>query len=281
MRLAFYTYSYTDRLDMPIPECLQRIAKTGYSGIDVSGTYGNSADPKSFDAARRKLMRSTAEKLGLRIEAVITHAQLTDSLVDPKQKPLDLKGSVDLAAGLGCPVVTFHMGGYHKGLAKETEWKRNVEFIRAAAEYGEAKHVALAVDGIWPEWIDDSQDELQRLFDDVGSDNFGVNFDPCYLTLIDVDPVKFSRRFIKRIVHAHLKDHKGKYPKWTHLLPGEGEMNYARVFKGLKAAGFRKAAAVECFTDMKFDQACDECFVAMKKAAAEGGVRFSPRKEVS
>ena len=81
MRLAFYTYSYTDKLDMPIAECLERIAQTGYSGIDVSGTHGASDDPASFDGARRRLTHQTAERLGLRVEAVITHAQLTETSI--------------------------------------------------------------------------------------------------------------------------------------------------------------------------------------------------------
>ena len=50
MRLGFYTYSYTDRQRMPIGQCLERIARTGYSGIDVSGTDGPSADPRSVSA---------------------------------------------------------------------------------------------------------------------------------------------------------------------------------------------------------------------------------------
>ena len=275
MRLSFYTYSYTDRLDMPIKLCLQRIAKAGYSGIDVSGTHGPSEDPGSFNEARRLLTRKTAEDLGLHIEAIITHAPLTDTLFDPNRKPLDLPGTIDLAQDLGAPVVTFHMGGYRDGVRRATVWKKTVDAIRAAADYAMARHVDLAVDGIWPIWIDDSPDSLQRLFDDVGAENFGVNFDPCYLTLIGVDPVAFAKRFHRRIVHGHLKDHRGKYPKWKHLLPGKGEMNYQRIFRGLAEVKFDKAVAVECFTDMKFEQACDECFVAMRDAAAAGGVAFA------
>lgn len=275
MRLSFYTYSYTDRLKMPIVPCLERIARTGYSGIDVSGTNGNSADPASFDVARRKLTRRTAEKLKLRLEAVITHAQLTDTLADPKQKPLDLVGSVDLAADLGASVVTFHMGGYHDGLDRKQEWKRVVGAIRKAAEHGASKHVKLAVDGIWPVWINESPAAQQQLFDDVDHDHFGINFDPCYLTLMGVDPVKFARRFSKRIVHGHLKDHRGQYPKWTHLMPGRGVLAYDRIFRGLKAAGFRESVSVECFTNMKFETACDECFKSMVSAAGKGQVSFS------
>ena len=278
MRLSFYTYSYTDKLKLSTVACLERIARTGYAGIDVSGTYGASDDPKSFDAALRKLTRETAERLKLRIEAVITHAQLTDSLADARRKPLDLKGSVDLAVDLGAPVVTFHMGGFPKGqeqgAARDAFWKKAAGYIREATDYGAARHVALATDGIWPTWIVDSPDSLARLFDEVGHANFGVNFDPSYLVLMGVDPAKFAARFPKRIVHAHLKDHRGKFEKWTHLIPGKGEMNYARVFEALKRIGFEGAAAVECFTDMKFEEACDDGHAAMTAAAREAGVVF-------
>ena len=275
MRLAFYTYSYTDRLNMSIPICLQRIAKTGYSGIDVSGTHGRSDDPRSFDTGRRKLTRQTAEEFKLKIEAVITHAQLTDTLVDPNRKPLDLKGSVDLATDLGAALVTFHMGGYHEGFSRKKLWRHAVSAIKQAAEYGAARHVAVAVDGIWPKWINDSPDALKRLFDDVGSENFGVNLDPSYLTLMGVDPVRFSKRFHERIVHGHLKDHKGMYPKWTHLMPGRGQMDYSRVFRELARVKFDRSVAVECFTSMNFEDACDSCFVAMNKAATNANVRFA------
>lgn len=275
MRLSFYTYSYTDRLNMPIAACLERIAKTGYSGVDVSGTNGNSADPKSFDDARRKLTRETAERLDLRVEAIITHAQLTDTIVDPNRKQLDLKGTIDLAQDIGGDVVTFHMGGYHEGVSRDALWKKTVDAIKEAADYGMARHVDIAVDGIWPVWIDDNPDELARLFDDVDSPSFGVNFDPCYLTLIGVDPVKFAKRFPDRIVHAHLKDHKGKYPKWDHLLPGKGEMDYKRVFRGLADSKFEASASVECFTNMKFEEACDGCFKAMTDAARQANVAFA------
>ena len=275
MRLAFYTYSYTDRLQMPIEACLQRIAKTGYAGIDVSGTHGDSADPQSVDSGLRRLTRQTAAGLDLRIEAVVTHAVLTDTLMDARQTTLDLHGSVDLAADLGSPVVTFHMGGYPDGSDHQQVWNSTVEAIRAAAEYAGERNLKLAVDGIWPIWIDDSCDLLAKLFDDVASDHFAVNFDPSYLTLMGVDPVDFIHRFHHRIVHAHLKDHRGTYEEWTHLLPGFGDMNYTRVFAALAEVDFSGALAVECFTDMDFEAACDTCHVALTQAAAGAGVHFA------
>jgi sugar phosphate isomerase/epimerase len=261
-------------LKMQLDTCLERVARAGYSGVDISGTDGPSTDPRSVTPELRRLTRRTTERLGMQIEAVITHAPLTDSLVDPHHKPLDLVGSIDLAADVGADVVTFHMGGYPTGVSRGAFWRTVVDYIQEAAKYAAARRVFLAVDGIWPEWVDDSAETLDRLFTDVGSPIFGVNFDPCYLVLMGIDTAEFARRFEKRIVHAHLKDHVGRYSKWTHLIPGRGEMDYSKVFAALRAIRFSRSCAVECFTDMPFAEACDDGYHAMTTAATKGGVRF-------
>src|SRR5258706_14035993 len=109
MKLSFYTYSYTDRLKLPVADCLAHIAKTGYTGIDESGTFGASEDPHSVTSERRKLIHDTARRQKLSVEAVVTHAELTTTIA--RKPPLDLRGTVDLAAELGASVVTFHIGG--------------------------------------------------------------------------------------------------------------------------------------------------------------------------
>jgi sugar phosphate isomerase/epimerase len=261
---------------LPVEACLKQIARAGYSGIDISGTDGPSTNPKSVSPDLRRLTRRTAERLGLQVEAVITHAPLSDSLVDREKDPLDLEGTVDLAVDVGADVVTFHMGGYPAGVEREEFWDGVVARIRDAAEYAAARRIFLAVDGIWPDWVDDSPDTLERLFQDVGSPVFGVNFDPCYLVLMGIDPAGFARRFAKRIVHAHLKDHVGRYPNWTHLIPGRGDMNYANVLAALHEIRFSRSCAVECFTNMAFAEACDDGHRAMTAAAQKAGARFEP-----
>lgn len=273
MRLSFYTYSYTDRSNLPIADCLARIARTGYAGIDESGTFGPSADPKSVLPERRKEIRETAMRQKLRVEAVITHAELTPSLVT--DQPLDLIGSIDLAVDLGAPVVTFHMGGPVKGLSEQELWRKTVDAAKVAANYGAARHVSLAIDlGIYPVWITSTPDLLAKMFDDVDVPTFGVNFDPSYLEVQGLDPVRFVKRFGPRIRHAHIKDHKGNYPRWDHFIPGKGSMNYVPIFAALAEAKFAGSLAVECFVDMKFEDACDQGYAALAGAAREAGVKL-------
>ena len=177
MRLAFYTYSYTDRLEMPLEPALEKIAATGYDGIDISGTHGPSADPRSVTPELRAQTRSIAERLGLTIEAVITHANLADSLFT--DEPLDLKGSVDLAVDVGAPLVVFHMGGPKDDAAQRAEaWRRVVAYLQDALAYAEPRNVQLAVDGVWAGWLTDTPERFLELHDEVGSASFGINFDP-------------------------------------------------------------------------------------------------------
>ncbi len=269
MRLAFYTYSYTDRLEMSLGPVLKKIAATGYDGIDISGTHGPSADPRSVTLELRTQTRSAAERLGLTIEAVITHANLADSLFT--DEPLDLKGSVDLAVEVGAPLVVFHMGGPKDDAAQHTEaWQRVVAYLQDALAYAEPRNVQLAVDGVWAGWLTDSPERFLELHDEVGSASFGVNFDPCYLSLLGLDPVAVTHQWRERIVHAHLKDHVGTYPDWDHKIPGQGRLDYPRIVQGLRDIGFTGAMAIETFVTMDFDESCAGGYAALAPALSRG-----------
>ena len=269
MRLAFYTYSYTDRLDMPVEPALEKIAATGYDGIDISGTHGPSADPHSVTPHLRELTRKTAERLGLSVEAIITHATLADSLFT--EAPLDLKGSVDLAVDVGAPVVVFHMGGPKDDAAKRAEaWDKVVDYLKESLEYAVPRQVKLAVDGVWKDWLAETPEAFMEMHQQVDSDSFGINFDPCYLTLLGLDPVAVAQLWQERIVHAHLKDHVGAYPEWEHKIPGQGDMDYPRVVQGLQDIGFSEAISIETFTTMDFDQACAVGYETLAPAMGRG-----------
>ena len=272
MRLAFYTYSYTDRLDMPIEPALEKIAATGYDGIDISGTHGPSADPRSVTPELRQRTREIAARLGLTIEAIITHANLADSLFT--EAPLDLKGSVDLAVEVGAPVVVFHMGGPKDDEAQRAEaWRRVVDYLKETLDYAVPCDVKLAVDGVWHDWLTNTPESFLQMHDEVGSPSFGINFDPCYLQLLGLDSVAVAQQWQERIAHAHLKDHVGAYPEYEHKIPGQGDVDYPRVVQGLKEIGFAEAISIETFTNMDFDEACEVGYAALAPSMGKGAGR--------
>ncbi len=263
MRLAFYTFSYTDKMEMSVEAALKTIALSGYDGIDISGTHGNSADPLSVTPELRRLTRNTATRLGLRIEAIITHAILTDSLFT--EEPLDLAGSVDLAVEVCAPLVVFHMGGPTRDADNGDEvWRRVVEYLKKSLDYAAAREIKLAVDGVWKGWLTETPESFLQLHDDVASPHFGINFDPCYLMLLGLDPVNVAQQWGKRIVHAHLKDYEAAWPDFEHRIPGRGVVDYPRVVQALKDIDFDEAISIETFPDMAFDDAVTEGYDALR-----------------
>jgi sugar phosphate isomerase/epimerase len=256
VRRAFYTYSYTDRLGLDIDRTLAEIARWGYEGIDESSTAGPHVNSSSVTPARRRAIRDAARRHGLRVEAIVSHAELSTSLFS--SEPLDLIAALDLAAELEGELVTFHLGGAVPHVPLRDVWQRTVAALREALASADSRHLRLAIDlGPWPTWLVTTSDQLQQLFDDVGSSTLGINYDPSYLAVQGIDPLGFLRRFAPRVCHAHLKDHRGRYPHWEHHIPGRGELDYVPLVRELARQRFAGSLAIECFTDMPLSTACE------------------------
>lgn len=277
MRLAFYTYSYTDRLQLDVERTFGEIARWGYDGVDESSTYGPRLNSPSVTRERRTQIRQAAARYRLRVEAIVTHGELTASLFAGER--LDLIQSIDLACDLGGDVVTFHLGGPVTDVADTVVWQQTVAAIREAARNAAGRHVSLAVDlGPWPTWIVRTPDDLARLFDDVDEPTFGVNYDPSYLVVQGINPLDFVRRFGPRIRHVHLKDHVGRYPMWTHKIPGRGEFDFVPMIAALADARFAGSLAIECFPDMPLAEACEVGYNTLALAFREAGVTPDRRR---
>ncbi len=97
-----------------------------------------------------------------------------------------------------------------------------------------------------------------RMFNEIPSDHFGLNFDPSHLVWQFIDCEKAIRDFGDRIVHAHAKDAKiewsvlsevgifGRVVDWhTPKLPGMGDVNWGKFFSALTDVGYQGPVCVE------------------------------------
>ena len=193
---------------------------------------------------------------------------VTGTAEDGLRLEVALALGVDLAIDVGAPLVVFHMGGPNDD-AKRT-WSRVVDYLERSLDYAGDRGVRLAVDGVWKDWIAETPESFLRLHDDIGSPSFGINFDPCYLMLLGLDPVEVAHMWKERILHAHLKDHVGAYPEWEHRIPGQGDVDYPRVVQALDEIGFEAAISIETFTTMDFDEACAGGYTALAPAVGKG-----------
>lgn len=99
----------------------------------------------------------------------------------------------------------------------------------------------------------------RRMFDEIPSKNFGLNFDPSHMVWQHMDYLKAIREFAAtRFVHVHAKDARIDvdklndvgtlaYPLQYHTpkLPGLGDVNWGQFFSQLADSGYRGPVCVE------------------------------------
>jgi sugar phosphate isomerase/epimerase len=98
----------------------------------------------------------------------------------------------------------------------------------------------------------------RRMFTDVPSSSFGLNFDPSHFVWQQMDYLKPLREFRERIFHVHAKDARLDRERLDDVgimatplefhrpkLPGLGEVNWGRFFSVLTDTGYEGPVCVE------------------------------------
>jgi sugar phosphate isomerase/epimerase len=98
----------------------------------------------------------------------------------------------------------------------------------------------------------------RRMFEEIPSKNFGLNFDPSHLVWQHIDYIKPVREFASRLFHVHAKDARvDPYkldqvgimatPLEFHLpkLPGLGDVNWGAFISVLNEAGYKGPVCIE------------------------------------
>ena len=119
----------------------------------------------------------------------------------------------------------------------------------------------------------------RRMFDEIPSLNFGLNYDPSHMIWQHMDYLKPIREFADRLVHVHAKDvridrykldevgilaHPNQYH--TPKLPGLGDVNWGQFFSTLGDVGYRGPVCVEV-EDRAYEDSIDSRKASLKQSA--------------
>jgi sugar phosphate isomerase/epimerase len=118
----------------------------------------------------------------------------------------------------------------------------------------------------------------RRMFEDIPSDNFGLNYDPSHLIFQHMDYLKPMRDFADKLFHVHAKDvrvdqhlldevgilaHPNEYhsPK----LPGMGGVDWGKFFSTLTSSGYTGPVCVEV-EDRAYEGSDDDRRLALQQS---------------
>ncbi len=102
----------------------------------------------------------------------------------------------------------------------------------------------------------------RRMFSDIPSKNFGLNYDPSHFVLQQMDPLSPLREFKHKLFHLHAKDMMVRqdklnevgvfaFPKEWHTprIPGFGDIDWARFMAALYEVGYDGPVCIEVEDD--------------------------------
>jgi sugar phosphate isomerase/epimerase len=264
--------------DLSLEEVMHLAADIGYDCVEVMCWPVSKAerryagithiDINTLDENRIREIHALVEKTGVKISSLGYYPNcLSPDQQEADQSVEHLKKLLQAANEIGQNTVTTFIGrDYTRSV--DDNWPRLLTTWRPIMELADQLGVRIGIENCpmlfsedeWPggKNIATSPKIWKRLFDDLGSPNLGLNYDPSHMVWQQMDYLKPIRDFIDRIFHAHAKDvrldrhrldevgilaHPLEYH--TPKLPGLGEVNWGKYFSTLQDAGYDGPVCVE------------------------------------
>lgn len=191
---------------------------------------------------------------------------------------------------LGVNLVTTFIGRDHTKSIDEN-WPRFVEIFKPLLQFAEDHGVRVGIENCpmlftqdeWPggKNLAYSPAIWRRMFEDVPSKNFGLNYDPSHLCWLQIDYLAPMREFASRIFHVHAKDVRVDKHRLNDVgvmgtplqfhspkLPGLGDVDWTHFFSVLTDTGYDGPVCIEV-EDRAYEASLDT-----RKAALVQSARF-------
>jgi len=258
MKLSFSTNAF---VRFSVPEAIEIIAKTGYSGVEILADIPH-LYPFSTTASELAEIVSSLEKnrilpaninantavgyYGAKFWEPLFEPSLANPEVDARKWRVEFtKKCIDMARFLSCPNVSVTSGRMVPGVKPETSLALLKQSIFEIVEYAAGKHVRVGME-YEPGLIVERAEELAGLIREVGAENFGANLDFGHSHIAGEAPSDVVERLASRIFHIHLEDISAR--KHYHLIPGEGDIDFEDIFRALAGIEYEGFVTVELYT---------------------------------
>jgi sugar phosphate isomerase/epimerase len=200
---------------------------------------------ESFDDSRcltvREACREHGVHLGLHTLSAVNTAEVSPFLRDAADRYL--QAYMDLAVKLDAEWIVVH-AGYHFTSDKKPRMQASLDRLARAAHYAEKTGTKLLLENLNREperaevkYLAHNIEECRFFFDNIDSPALGWSFTVNHATLVPEGIDGFIDAMpMARCEEVRLADNNGEYE--LHMFPGEGIIDFGRMFRRLEQAGF-------------------------------------------
>ena len=225
-------------------------------------------DVSNFGKDEVKRVHDLTAKYGVAISGLGYYPNpLSADAVESEVATSHLHKLIDASADLGVNVVNSFVGR-DPIKSVEANWPKFLEVWRPLIKHAEDRGVRVGIENCpmlftqdeWPggKNLAMSPAIWRKMFEEIPSRAFGLNFDPSHMIWQQMDYVAPLLEFRDRLVHIHAKDARIEraaldshgvlsYPKYWHTpkLPGLGDVRWGAFLGTLADAGYDGHVAIE------------------------------------
>ena len=264
--------------DFSLEEIFQTASEIGYQCVEVMCWPKGKAtrryagithiDVATLDDAAITAIHELSAKHGVNISGLGYYPNaLAPDAAESKQASDQIKDVITATAKLGLTRMNTFIGrDWTKSV--DDNWPRFLDVWRPIIRHAEEHGVKVGIENCpmlftadeWPggKNLAGSPAIWRRMFNDIPSDHFGLNYDPSHLVFQHMDYLKPMREFADKLFHVHAKDVRVDqfllddlgilaHPNDYHFpkLPGMGEVDWGKFFSILTDTGYDGPVCVE------------------------------------
>jgi sugar phosphate isomerase/epimerase len=284
--------------ELPLPEVARFAAATGYTCVELMSWPVSKAerryagvthvDVTDFTTAKADEVRRIMADANVEISGLGYYPNpLAPSREESDLAVSHLRKVIQGAALLGLKTVNTFIGR-DSTKSVDDNWPRLLEVWQPLVKFAEGNGIRIGIENCpmlftrdeWPggKNIATSPKIWRRLFNDVGSANLGLNYDPSHMIWQQMDYLQPMREYRDRLFHVHAKDvridrqrldevgilaHPNEYH--TPKLPGLGDVDWGRFFSVLTDVGYRGPVCVEV-EDRAYEDSLDARKASLKQS---------------
>lgn len=295
MQLGFMTAILPDS---GLTEVFQTAADIGYECIEVMcWPVGKSTrryagithiDVNSLDDATVESIKSMQQESSIAISGLGYYPNaLSPDLEESEQAVKQIRAVIQAADRLGIRTMNTFVG---RDWTKDVDgnWPRFLEIWKPIIQLAEQHNVRVGIENCpmfftndeWPggKNLAHSPAIWERMFNDIPSDHFGLNYDPSHMVFQHMDYLAPMVEFADKLFHVHAKDLRvdrdrlnrvgvlANPNQWhTPKLPGMGEVDWGKFFGALTDSGYDGAVCVEV-EDRAYEGSHQNCIRALQQS---------------
>jgi len=264
--------------DLSLREEVQFAAESGFACVELMCWPVSKAerryagvthvDVSNFSQGQADGVREVIDAAGVELSGLGYYPNPLSSDKDEAQKCIKhLQKVIRAAPLLGCDRVNTFIGrDWTKSV--DDNWPRFCKVWKPLIALADDQGVKIGIENCpmsftrdeWPggKNLATSPAIWRRMFDEIPSPNFGLNFDPSHFVWQQMDYLKPLREFKDRLFHVHAKDVRVDRERLDNVgilatpleyhvpkLPGLGEVDWGRFFSILGEVGYTGAVCVE------------------------------------